>query len=72
MCNDKVECHLMPQIERGIPTRSAHFGEGSGPIHLSNAKCTEVDIDLLNCDIDRSGVNGCTHSKDAGVICHGK
>ena len=59
-------------VERAIPTRGAYFGKGSGPIHLSNAKCNYTDTRLLNCTIDRTGMNGCDHSEDAGVICVGK
>ena len=72
MHDDKVKRYIMhASIARGIPTRGAYFGEGSGPIHLSNAQCTNTDTRLLNCVIDKTGVNGCTHSKDAGVICLG-
>jgi hypothetical protein len=28
-------------------------------------------MDLLDCTIDKSAVNGCDHSEDAGVICSG-
>ena len=28
-------------------------------------------MNLLNCTIDKSAVNGCDHSEDAGVICRG-
>ena len=56
-------------VERGIPTRRAFFGEGRGPVHLSKAGCTSEDMDLLKCTIDKSAVNGCDHSEDAGVIC---
>ena len=56
---------------RGIPTRAAYFGEGSGPIHLTNAQCKNDDTRLLNCVVNMTGVNGCTHSEDAGVICRG-
>ena len=58
-------------IDRGIPTRRAFFGEGKGPVHLSRAECTSEDTDLLDCAIDKSAVNGCDHSEDAGVICRG-
>ena len=58
------------QIE-GVPTRRAYFGEGRGPVHLSRVECTSRDSNLLNCTIDKTGVNGCTHSEDAGVICNG-
>ena len=56
---------------RGIPTREAYFGEGSGPIHLSRAECGSSDTRLTDCTIDKTGINGCEHSEDAGVICSG-
>ena len=59
-------------VERAIPTRGAYFGKGSGPIHLSEARCKDTDIRLIRCRIDRTGMNGCDHSEDAGVICIGK
>ena len=58
-------------VDRGVPTRRAFFDEGIGPVHLSGAGCTSEDMNLLNCTIDKSVVNGCDHSEDAGVICSG-
>jgi hypothetical protein len=63
--------HTFTFLERGIPTRRAFFGEERGPVHLSRAGCASDDMDLLDCSIDRSAVNGCDHSEDAGVICSG-
>ena len=62
--------------QRAIPTRGAYFGEGSGPIHLSNARCntSESMSRLIDCNpivIDRDGINNCSHSQDAGLICRG-
>ena len=59
-------------LERAIPTRGAHFGEGSGPIHLSRTECRSNDTRLIDCTINKTGMNGCDHSEDAGVICVGK
>lgn len=59
-------------VDRGIPTRRAYFGEGSGPIHISRTRCTSSDTRLTDCTIDRSGINRCEHDEDAGVICAGK
>ena len=59
-------------IDIGIPTTRAYFGEGSGPIHLSRAQCRNNDTRLINCNINKTGINGCVHSEDAGVICMGK
>ena len=63
---------IQNKLERAIPTRRAYFGEGSGPIHLSRAQCRNSDTRLTDCNINKTGINGCTHSEDAGVICIGK
>ena len=70
-CTLLNHCHAFFLLGRGIPTRRAFFGEGRGPVHLSRAECTSQDMDLLKCTIDKSAVNGCDHSEDAGVICRG-
>ena len=59
---------------RAIPTRGAYFGEGSGLIHLSNVTCntSKSILRLIDCHpIDRDGINNCSHSQDAGLICRG-
>ena len=64
--------NFLLHVDRGIPTRRAYFGEGSGPIHLSRAQCKSSDTILTDCRIDKTGINNCQHSEDAGVICMGK
>ena len=71
-----VVCHQLGfDTERAIPMRGAYFGEGSGQIHLSQAQCEVNNIAqnamLVNCTIDKDGINECLHSQDAGVICSG-
>ena len=58
-------------VRKAIPTRGAYFGEGSGPIHLSQAHCQMNVSKLIDCEIDRDAINNCSHSQDAGVICIG-
>ena len=50
---------------------SAHFGAGTGPIHLSNVDCNGRESNLIECS--RSSTVNCTngHSEDAGVRCQG-
>ena len=50
---------------------SAHFGAGSGPIHLDNVDCIGSENHLINCS--HANVNRCYygHSEDAGVRCQG-
>ena len=54
----------------GIPISKAYFGKGQGPIHLSRAHCSSTDTHVMEC-ADDTGVNGCYHREDAGVICQG-
>ena len=69
-----VVCHQLGfDTERAIPTIGAYFGGGSGQIHLSQAQCEVNDTAerLVDCAIDKDGINGCLHNQDAGVICSG-
>lgn len=50
----------------------AFFGQGSGPILLSNVRCRyRFQGSLLDCAWSASGLATCTHAKDAGVCCKG-
>lgn len=49
----------------------AYFGEGQGPIHLDNVRCSGLEGSLGECPALGQGEGGhdCRHSEDAGVIC---
>ncbi|MBN3301585.1 NETR protein, partial [Amia calva] len=47
----------------------AYFGEGQGPIHVDNLKCTGNERALADCIKQPVGTHNCRHSEDAGVIC---
>ncbi|CAH2330498.1 neurotrypsin isoform X2, partial [Pelobates cultripes] len=47
----------------------AYFGEGKGPIHVDNVKCTGNERSLADCIKQDIGKHNCRHSEDAGVIC---
>ncbi|XP_037530254.1 neurotrypsin [Nematolebias whitei] len=47
----------------------AYFGEGTGPIHMDNVKCTGEERSLADCIKQTPGTHNCRHSEDAGVIC---
>ncbi|KAF4802735.1 Neurotrypsin [Turdus rufiventris] len=47
----------------------AYFGEGKGPIHVDNVKCTGHERSLADCIKQDIGTHNCRHSEDAGVIC---
>lgn len=48
----------------------AYFGEGHGPIHVDNVKCTGAERSLADCIKQPVGIHNCRHSEDAGVICN--
>lgn len=47
----------------------AYFGEGQGPIHLDNVRCSGTETSLGQCPAEGQDVHDCRHSEDAGVIC---
>ena len=47
----------------------AHFGGGSGPIHLDNVRCVGTEQRLVDCLANPVGDHNCLHSDDAGVRC---
>ena len=55
-----------------IAAARAHFGEGTGPIHLDNLECTGMEGRLDQCVHQGVGINNCGHREDAGVLCQRK
>ncbi|XP_038051810.1 deleted in malignant brain tumors 1 protein-like [Patiria miniata] len=49
--------------------RSAHFGQGSGPILLGNIACNGNESSIDQCDHSGWLPNACSHGDDAGVTC---
>nr|XP_057937223.1 neurotrypsin isoform X1 [Doryrhamphus excisus] len=47
----------------------AFFGEGTGPIHVDNVKCSGEERFIADCIKQAPGTHNCRHSEDAGVIC---
>ncbi len=47
----------------------AVFGQGSGPVILSDVICSGQETSLHNCTSDRTRASSCPHSQDAGVTC---
>ena len=59
---------------------NAHFGESSGPYHLSGLRCGGYEVNLLNCSRRYTtggvnnlgiGVHNCAPGNEAGVKCDG-
>ena len=48
----------------------AFFGQGNGPIWLSNMLCKGTESSLNGCfSWDKWGFHTCSHREDAGVVC---
>uniref|UniRef100_A0A672KKR2 Si:dkey-21h14.10 n=1 Tax=Sinocyclocheilus grahami TaxID=75366 RepID=A0A672KKR2_SINGR len=63
-----VVCRELGCGEALTAPKSAHFGEGSGEIWVSNLQCTGSEFTLTNCRFDGWGIEA-NHAEDAGVIC---
>ncbi|XP_055290852.1 neurotrypsin isoform X2 [Moschus berezovskii] len=69
---DKDATVICRQLGYKGPARArsmAYFGEGEGPIHMDNVKCTGNERSLADCVRQDIGDHNCRHSEDAGVIC---
>ncbi|XP_061170601.1 neurotrypsin-like [Saccostrea echinata] len=64
-----VVCRMLG-FRSGESASQAAFGQGTGPVYLSDVTCTGDEDSLLDCDHSGWSVNNCTHEDDAGVICH--
>nr|XP_020735441.1 neurotrypsin [Odocoileus virginianus texanus] len=69
---DKDATVICRQLGYKGPARArsmAYFGEGEGPIHMDNVKCTGNERSLAECVKQDIGDHNCRHNEDAGVIC---
>lgn len=68
VCRLSVNCYVVFMCTLGaIPTYSASYGEGTGPIGLGTVECVGNETRLIECS--SGATSGCTHSDDAGTIC---
>lgn len=66
-----VVCRQFGYLFGGVAYRSAHFGEGSGPIWLDNIGCSGSETHLLDCP-HQTDTSEDSHSEDVGVACNGE
>ena len=65
LCTDLV--NTLSLFAGAVSLRSAHFGPGTGPIHIGSASCDGSEQRIVDCQLRYE--NGCVHSEDAGVTC---
>ena len=52
-------------------TTATQFGQGTGPIFISDVQCTGQESNLFDCSYRSVPTSSCTHYHDAGVKCEG-
>ena len=77
MCDDywdineaKVVCRQLGFSGASSAKTSAAYGQGIGPTLLDDLKCTGSERYLWDCPHGGWGVEDCSHSEDAGVVCY--
>ena len=53
-----------------VAFNNAHFGTGTGSVHLTSVGCVGTETGLLSCSYSTS-TSACSHLEDAGVRCQG-
>ncbi|KAG7214371.1 hypothetical protein INR49_023082 [Caranx melampygus] len=67
--NAAIVCKQLGFTGRAKARSMAYFGEGQGPIHLDNVRCSGTETALGQCMAVGQDGHDCRHSEDAGVIC---
>lgn len=64
----KIFClHTFYRREIAVKAR-AYFGRGSGPILMSNLRCSGTETSIHICS-KTEHPGGCSHSEDVGIVC---
>ena len=64
-----LNCFFIVKLTGAQAFSFAFFGQGSGPIHLDDVRCTGSERRLVDCTY--TAIDNCIHFEDAGVRCQG-
>ena len=67
----RVVCRQLGYPDAVAALTSAHYGEGTVPILLSNVSCAGHESNLIMCRHNGIGIHFCRHTNDAAVECLG-
>ena len=73
VCNNSFDQHDADVVCQQLGFQYANsygtYGNGSGPIWLSNVQCNGDESSIVVCRHDGWGVNNCKHNQDVGITC---
>ncbi|NP_999762.1 scavenger receptor cysteine-rich protein type 12 precursor [Strongylocentrotus purpuratus] len=65
-----VACRQMGFLMALSVVPAAYYGDGAGPIHLDNMRCTGGENNLMECPRGNARAeHDCQHSEDVGIVC---
>lgn len=75
--HDKMQCtclmmHRLYSSSIPVAVRGAYYGTGTGNILIDGLQCNGSETNIGYCDKRPLGVNNCSHTEDAGLMCLGK
>ena len=69
----RVACQQLGYSDaiQAIFNQGAFFGEGTGPVLMTNISCSGTESHLFDCAFEIPEFGECTHAMDASVTCEG-
>ena len=67
------QCFFIQYFSKGSTAyrTASQFGQGSGPVLMSEVQCTGRESHLVNCSYSPLIPSSCSHAYDVGVKCEG-
>jgi deleted-in-malignant-brain-tumors protein 1 len=67
----RVVCNMLnfTSYVCAVSSATTVFGQGTGPVWLTNLRCSFYDTHLDQCDVVPQNINPCQHYEDAALIC---